>query len=229
MMKGQTQHSMLYCLQRLCVALVCLSLVAPLGSCLPQQPSTRLALPSSAHGYKHRRIGQVCALRGGAVEAAQEEREGRWVALNGTSAEHSDTPQALRAAVEKLAADRRQEKSQVQYISTSGSTYTVMWNAAAWDDHISTWRYWRHLRNWYLSTTAAQVAPVALALTLWAALVCYLRNKTGLALTMPMAPLTLVSSALVLLLTLRTNQSFTRLLEARLAWGRCVLSQCSSA
>ena len=210
MMKGQTQHSMLYCLQRLCVALVCLSLVAmPLGSCLPQQPSTRLALLSSAHGYKHR--GQVCALRGGAVE------------------EHSDTPQALRAAVEKLAADRRQEKSQVQYISTSGSTYTVMWNAAAWDDHISTWRYWRHLRNWYLSTTAAQVAPVALALTLWAALVCYLRNKTGLALTMPMAPLTLVSSALVLLLTLRTNQSFTRLLEARLAWGRCVLSQCSSA
>ena len=65
-----------------------------------------------------------------------------------------------RQAVNKLAAERRIEKSQVQYISTSGSTYTVLWNTHAWDDHISVYRYVRHIMNWPQSTTAAMVAPV---------------------------------------------------------------------
>jgi hypothetical protein len=130
-------------------------------------------------------------------------------------------------AVNTLAAERRIEKSQVQYISTSGSTYTVLWDVHAWESHISIYRYVRHICNWHLSTTARMVAPVAVTMTLWATLICVAKplaqERLGIKLTMPMAPLTLVSSALALLLTLRTNQSLTRLLEARLAWGKLVL------
>ena len=39
----------------------------------------------------------------------------------------------------------------------------------------------------------------------------------------PLAPLTLISSAVALLLTLRMNLSLLRLQESRLAWGRLVL------
>ena len=41
--------------------------------------------------------------------------------------------------------------------------------------------------------------------------------------TIPLTPITLLSSFVAFLLTLRTNQSIARLMEGRLAWGRTVL------
>lgn len=129
----------------------------------------------------------------------------------------------FRSDVSVLAKTRAKELPQLHYISHTGSTYTVLWNPAAWDSHISTWRYVRHIMTWHLSSTARVIVPVVATFTAWAAFVCLAEPAFGIKLTMTMAPLTLVSSALALLLTLRTNQSLTRLLEARLAWGKAVL------
>ena len=154
-----------------------------------------------------------------AIAVEERQRHQRWVDFNGPTAESEDSPEALKAAIERLAEERRDTMSAGQWTRTKGSTYSVLWDVEAWDEHISTRRYWRHLCYWYRSTTAKKVYPVAFALTAWAALVCWVKSHVH-EVTMPMAPLTLVSCAVSLLLTLRTNQSLTRLLEARQAWGR---------
>lgn len=81
----------------------------------------------------------------------------------------------------------------------------------------------RHITTWHRSTTAMVTLPAVGVLTLWAAIVCGPAHKYGVKLVVPLAPLTLISSALALLLTLKTNQSLVRLLETRLALGRLVL------
>lgn len=135
-----------------------------------------------------------------------------------------DNAALFRRDVAALQAQRSQEISQLEYISTCGSTYTVLWDAESWDGHISVSRYLRHMRTWHKSTTAKVIVPVVASITVWAAIVCGINtHTTQFKLKMPLAPLSLVSSALALLLTLRTNQSLTRLLEARLAWGKAVL------
>ena len=63
--------------------------------------------------------------------------------------------------------------------------------------------------TWHRSTTAIVTLPVVGALTLWACIVC-LGKRSDYQLNIPLAPLTLISSALALLLTLKTNQSLAR-------------------
>ena len=134
-----------------------------------------------------------------------------------------DRARSFRSDIEKLAVARYKEKPQLYYITTTGSTYTVLWDTEAWDGHIAQRRYMRHMRTWHQSSTAKVMFPTVCLITLWAGMVCLGKIKYGLDIDIPMAPLTLISSALAMLLTLRTNQSLMRLHEARLALGRLVL------
>ena len=84
------------------------------------------------------------------------------------------------------------------------------------------------------STTARKILPTVVIATAWAGLVsAAARRFPAFAAFIPSggssAVLTYLAAPLGLLLTLRTNQSMSRLLEARLAWGRLVLNARSLA
>ena len=131
-----------------------------------------------------------------------------------------DTRELLREDTERVAALRTRDDPEVTYFKR-GTAYTmsVLWSPHDWDNYVSISRYWRYLCNWPFSQTARITAPIIGTFTAWSAVVC-LAKSWGYVWTMPLAPLTIVSSALVLLLTLRTNQALNRMLDARSAWGR---------
>jgi predicted membrane chloride channel (bestrophin family) len=131
-----------------------------------------------------------------------------------------DTREYFRADIQRLEAARTRDDAEVQAFKR-GTAYTVsvLWNPQDWDNYMSISRYWRYLRNWPFSQTMRITAPVVFIFTAWSAVVCQAKSW-GYVWTMPLAPLTIVSSALVLLLTLRTNQALNRLMDARTAWGR---------
>jgi hypothetical protein len=143
--------------------------------------------------------------------------------FRGDQSPRGDSLVKFHSDVARLTELRKTEMSQVQYISTTGSTYTVLWTKEAWDDHIHISRYWRHFTTWHLSTTAMVIWPPVIFFGVWAAALCLAKNYLKVDLSVPLAPLTLVTTALALLLTTKTNQSLIRLLEARLAWGKLVL------
>lgn len=119
-------------------------------------------------------------------------------------------------------------------IVSAGSSYTRIWTHDTWDQHSFPphRRYVRHLRRWYLSTTARKVSPTVAFACAWGVLVSSLARsyqvgaapavlKTAMEWSSP--TFSFLSAPLALLLTLRANASMARLLEARGAWGRMVL------
>ena len=159
------------------------------------------------------RMHQLESLRGGVGSGD----------FRGDQSPRGDSLVKFHSDVARLTELRKTEMSQVQYISTTGSTYTVLWTKEAWDDHIHISRYWRHFTTWHLSTTAMVIWPPVIFFGVWAAALCLAKKYLEVDLSVPLAPLTLVTTALALLLTTKTNQSLIRLLEARLAWGKLVL------
>lgn len=125
----------------------------------------------------------------------------------------------------------RHDVSQIGSINspiTSGSkrdsSYSKLWNSTDWEEHCahSLARYIRHMLRWPHSTTAAYVMPTVLVVSVWSAIVVKvvdlypnllgrLGGGSG-ALGVSLAPI-------LLLLTLKTNRSMDRLLEARKTWG----------
>ena len=131
-----------------------------------------------------------------------------------------DTREYLRADIERVVASRPQDNVKVRnFKRRTAYTMSVLWSPQDWDKYVSISRYLRYLCNWPLSQTARITAPVIGTFTAWSVVVC-LAKSLGYVWTMPLAPLTIVSSALVLLLTLRTNQALNRMMDARSAWGK---------
>lgn len=152
-----------------------------------------------------------------------------------------DTPLKTRDALEKLKsdfealrelrpADPFADPSAPLTLISAGSSYTRLWTADTWRAHSRPphRRYFRHAVRWYYSTTARKIFPMLLIATFWAGTVSVLSRNFGMVRnclpgTGSSAVLSYLAAPLGLLLTLRTNQSMSRLLEARLAWGRLVL------
>jgi predicted membrane chloride channel (bestrophin family) len=131
-----------------------------------------------------------------------------------------DSRESFRADIKRLEAARTRDDPEVTAFKR-GTAYTisVLWTPQDWDNYQAISRYWRYLRNWPFSQSMRITAPIVGFFTAWSAVVCQAKSW-GYVWTMPLAPLTIVSSALVLLLTLRTNQALNRLMDARSAWGR---------
>ena len=95
-----------------------------------------------------------------------------------------------------------------------------------WARHREHWRHLRHLGSWASSLVFRNVLPMAAVLTAEAALLCWARSQASLAaahsLALPLAPFSLTSFALAMLLVFRTNQSHARWWEARMLWGGTV-------
>ena len=95
--------------------------------------------------------------------------------------------------------------------------------------HVFLGRYWSHMVHLPHSRIMKRTFPITTAIMAWSALA--LNFNKYIPFVLPRAPLlaiplpaiTLFSSFVTLLLTYRTNQSLSRILEGRLAWGRTVL------
>lgn len=81
-------------------------------------------------------------------------------------------------------------------------------------------RWGRTLAMWRFSTVLRSTLPICTAAAIWALCVASLPSRL-LAGTSPV-PITLMGSAIGLLLVFRTNNLYGRLMEARLLWGRAV-------
>jgi len=121
-------------------------------------------------------------------------------------------------------------------IVSAGSSYTRIWTHQTWDQHSYPphQRYLRHVRRWYLSTTARKILPSVAFACAWSILLSslakyyHLSSATGVwktAVEWSSPTFSFLSAPLALLLTLRANASMARLLEARGAWGRLVSCQ----
>ncbi|GMI35370.1 hypothetical protein TrCOL_g6348 [Triparma columacea] len=98
-----------------------------------------------------------------------------------------------------------------------------MWTLSDWKRHQATSRYFRHIVKWPISTTFRLISPVCLIFTLWSYLwIKHIMPNFFPSFLLPLSAVSLTSSAVALLLTLRTNQSLARLAEAREGLGTLV-------
>lgn len=120
-------------------------------------------------------------------------------------------------AVVALSCDR----SVAAHLISHGSTYTRLWDLDTWKEHQSVKRYYWHVMLWHASTTAKMITPMVVCFSIWAGICVFLR-VIGFPVKMPFTPLLLMGQAIALLLTLRTNQSLSRLNEAREACSKAI-------
>jgi predicted membrane chloride channel (bestrophin family) len=112
--------------------------------------------------------------------------------------------------------------------SKRDSSYTKSWSFPEWERHqaVALVRYRHHLATWITSPTARAVLPAVGAVVGWALFVLMLSSFSSTVNEfLRGAGAGLLSTAasfnapIALLLTLRTNRSLDRLLEARAQWG----------
>jgi hypothetical protein len=111
----------------------------------------------------------------------------------------------------------------VSGIMTGEPSFTRLFSHDTWQQYTgkSPFRRWlRITATWRFSTVLAAVWPIILLFTTWAFAIASL-PKTLLPRVSPI-PLTLMGSAIGLLLVFRTNNTYQRLNEARILWGRAV-------
>ncbi len=107
--------------------------------------------------------------------------------------------------------------------NTSPLTITRIWDLDLWARSTSRTRYIRFLFNIFVSRLLKRILPQLCTCTLWSILcVSTLTNRVKTVNThyVPLTSLSLVSTFIGFLITLRSNQSLGRLAEARQLWGR---------
>jgi predicted membrane chloride channel (bestrophin family) len=100
------------------------------------------------------------------------------------------------------------------------------WSLKDWDVHTTRWRYVRFILYFPTSRLARRILPQLSIVVAWSALVSYLCSRNVGVITkvsLPLTPLSLVSTFVAALLTLRSNQGLDRLNMGRLSFGKAVL------
>ena len=100
------------------------------------------------------------------------------------------------------------------------SSYTNIWNLEMWERHTSRWRYLRCILSMPNSRLSRRILPQLTVLFLWS---CWGIRYASKVVEIPMTPLSLMSTFVAFLLTLRSNQGLSRLTDGRLTWGQAVL------
>jgi predicted membrane chloride channel (bestrophin family) len=106
----------------------------------------------------------------------------------------------------------------------SPRSFSNTWSFQDWDVHLSRARYLRYIVSFPVCSLIRQCAPQLAVLMTWSAIACWSFQRNGLdRLVLPLTPLSLVSTFVAALLTLRSNQGLDRLNQGRLAFGQVVL------
>jgi putative membrane protein len=110
--------------------------------------------------------------------------------------------------------------------STSRMSISYVWNLEMWKSHTSRIRYVRDILSLYKSRLLRRIYPTLITATLWSTLYAFViakrLNKVN-ADVVPLTSLSLVSTFVGFLLTLRSNQGLSRLGEGRDLWGRAFI------
>ena len=105
-------------------------------------------------------------------------------------------------------------------------TFCHTWSLKDWEHHTSRWRYLRVLLSFPRSRLLRRTLPQVSVFAAWSLLVCFLSSRDVAflkRLSLPLTPLSLISTFVAALLTLRSNQGLERLNSGRLAFGKVVL------
>ena len=96
-------------------------------------------------------------------------------------------------------------------------SFTNSWTVNEWKSHRSRWRFLRYLRTLPTSRLLRRMTPQLSVLAVWSVIAC--RLGTRVLFPVSLTSLSLVSTFVAALLTLRNNQGLARLSEARNAMG----------
>lgn len=110
-------------------------------------------------------------------------------------------------------------------------SFTTAWTLEDWNIHTSRWRYWAWIRTVPKSRLLRRVLPHCLVLLAWSCVASWMTctHQAVSRVALPLTPLSLVSTFVAALLTLRSNQGLDRLNQGRIAFGQSVLYTRDSA
>ena len=116
------------------------------------------------------------------------------------------------------------------YISTALYTsrkpsFTDIWDNADWDIHTSRRRYIRYMIEFPTSRLLRRIAPQMTVFFLWSCIAITMCSRDILfaRIHMGLTPLSLISTFVAGLLTLRSNKGLSRVKDARNSFGEVVL------
>lgn len=153
--------------------------------------------------------------------------------VNGDSLSEQSTRdnEALLAFEEDVTKVIRELRSSVNdptvptYFSSKRLSFTNYWNLDDWERHNSRWRFTRYIRGIPTSRLTRRILPQMSVLVVWSLLSLTLHSKSVFfgRVNVPIEALSLISTFVAALLTLRTNQALNRLMLGRNAMGKMVL------
>ena len=101
---------------------------------------------------------------------------------------------------------------------------TKVWDLDMWTEHTSRRRYMRHILTIPTSRLTKRIWPQLTFSILWSIIYCKALSKVmANGVFLPLTTLSLVSTFVAFLLTLRCNQGLSRLAEGRELWGRALI------
>ena len=102
-------------------------------------------------------------------------------------------------------------------------TMTNMWNLDHWVEHSTRTRFIKYAKSFPSSRLLRRIAPQFSVFLLWTVFAVFITPQ-GLIhkAAVPLTPLSIVSTFVAALLTLRSNTGLSRLTEGRETWGRVV-------
>jgi len=112
-----------------------------------------------------------------------------------------------------------------KYFSTKRLSFTNYWSLKDWERHNSRWRFVRYIRGLPTSRLLRRIMPQLSVLIVWSFFAVALHSRSAAfgRVNVPLSALTLISTFVGALLTLRSNQGLNRLALGRDAMGKSVL------
>jgi predicted membrane chloride channel (bestrophin family) len=102
-------------------------------------------------------------------------------------------------------------------------SFVNTWTVNMWKSHRSRMRFIRYLTSFPRSRILRRISPQLSVLILWSMFATRLSNRVIASGVFSLTPLSLVSTFVAALLTLRSNQSLSRLNEGRVALSQMIL------
>lgn len=101
--------------------------------------------------------------------------------------------------------------------------FASTWTLEDWERHTSRYRFVDYITSFPRSRLLIRCAPQLLAVTMWSALASWLCHLGKIKMFLPLTTLSLMSTFVAALISLRSNQGLSRLNDGRQAFGKVVL------